>query len=108
MNPKVLDIVRINCRVSKYDGVEGEVLHIQERSRYAIVDMPKGTQLRAEGILENAIIARMKRSEKKRKNPIQRWPKGDPQWFPLDWLAVVVEAQGPPSEEPELDFAIDD
>ena len=103
---KVGDVVRIWCRVSKYDGVEGEVFHVQESSRYAIVDMPRGTEQRAEGILENKIIARMKQSEKKRKTPFARWPKGDPQWFPLEWLSVVIEAKESPSEE--LELPIDD
>lgn len=103
---KVGDRVRIRCRVSKYDGVEGEVFHLQESSRYAVVDMPRGTEQRAEGIPENKIIARMKQSEKKRKTPFARWPKGDPQWFPFEWLSVVIEAKESPSEE--LELPIDD
>ena len=89
MGLAVGDIVRINCRSSRYDGIVGEIFEIQEISRYAIVDMPKGTQLRAEGITENLILARMKLSERTRKTAVERWPKGDPQWFPMEWLTVV-------------------
>jgi hypothetical protein len=33
---KVSDVVRINCRTSKYNGVEGEVFHILKESQYAV------------------------------------------------------------------------
>ena len=106
MSIKVRDVVRVNCRVSRYNGVEGEVFHIEEKSQYAIVDMPKGTELQMEGIEQNRIIEGMKQAEKKRKKPLARWPKGDPQWFPLEWLVVVVGAEDSTSEE--LELAIDD
>ena len=35
----------------------------------------------------------MRQSEKTRKKPITRWPKGDPEWFPIRWLTVVQAAQ---------------
>ncbi len=77
---KVGDVVRISCQHSKYDGIVGTIFEIQKASRYAIVDMPKGTERRIENIRENRILARMKPSPKKKR------PKGDPQWFPLRWL----------------------
>ncbi len=90
---KIGDVVKINCRPSKYDGVVGEVYKIQKSSQYAIVDMPKGTEYRIEGFRENAIMAEMKRSDKKRKTPRRRRPKGDPEWFPLSWLVPVESAE---------------
>lgn len=89
MTKKIGDVVRIECLASKYNGVVGDVYDVQESTDYAIVDMPKGTEQRIERILENTILQRMRQAEKSRKTPIPRWPKGDPQWFPLRWLAVV-------------------
>ena len=79
----------------------GQIFEIQERSRYAMVDMPKGTELRIEGIQVNAIVAEMKAAEKTRKKPRgpEGWPKGDPQWFPMEWLVAINAEQG------ELDIA---
>lgn len=76
----------------------GEIFEIEESSRYAMVDTPKGTELRIESIRPNVIIERMMQSERTRRTPIERWPKGDPQWFPLEWLAVVT-LQQPDSPE---------
>lgn len=90
MSMKIGDIVRINCPVSKYNGVTGEVFAIQESSGYAVVDMPKGTELALEKIEKNTIIEQMTRS---RKTPSKRCPKGDPQWFPKWWLVVVRESE---------------
>ena len=89
MSLQIGDRVRIGCRASKYNSVEGEIFKVQDNSRYAVVDMPSGTEYKLERIETNAIIERMKASEKKRKTPIARWPKGDPQWFPLEWLVLV-------------------
>lgn len=86
---KVGAIIRINCPHSKYDGVIGEVFEIEESTGYAIVDMPKGTEERIEGLRENAIIADMMRREKNRKMPVKLWPNGDPEWFPLSWLIAA-------------------
>ncbi len=93
MSFKIGDIVRIDCVHSKYHGIVGEVFEIQESTGYAIVDMPKGTEERIERLRENAIIEDMKRREKERKTPIERWPKGDPEWFPLRWLVVMETKQ---------------
>ena len=86
---KIGDLVRINCPPSHYHGVVGEIYDIQESTEYAIVDLPKGTEERLEHITQNVIIEQMKRSEKARKTPILRRPKGDPQWFPLRWLVAA-------------------
>ena len=103
------DVVRIDCSVSKYYGIEGEVLSIQSKTQYAIVDMPKGSEKRIEGIAVNKIIAKMEQQRKKRKTPFPRWPKGDPQWFPIEWLTVVVEAdQSPLQDSEQQDLAIED
>jgi hypothetical protein len=83
------------CPQSKYNGVVGEVFEVEESSQYATVDMPKGTEYRLERIQTNVIIEEMKRREKTRKTPITRWPKGDPQWFPLRWLTVLQPTQSP-------------
>ncbi len=85
------DSVRINCAASKYYGVIGLIFGIQESSGYAIVDMPKGTELRIEGIQANAMLVEMEAAEKTRKKPRrpEEWPKGDPQWFPIEWLVTV-------------------
>jgi hypothetical protein len=85
MKLSVGDVVRIDCTDSKYDGIIGEIFRIQESSEYAIVDIPKGTEKRLERIAENAIIEELKR----RKTPPDRWPNGDPQWFPLTWLTII-------------------
>jgi hypothetical protein len=87
---KVGDFVRITCPASHYHGVVGEVYEIQEPTQYAVVDMPKGTELMLENITENKILKEMKRAAKTRKTPIKRMPKGDPQWFPLRWLEPVT------------------
>ena len=87
MKIRLGDVVRINCPQSKYNGIVGEVFEIQDSSEYAVVDMPKGTEARIERIEQNKIVEQMKQNEKTRKTPIARWPKGDPQWFPLRWLA---------------------
>jgi hypothetical protein len=108
MAAKLHDVVRITSRASKYNGIEGEVFLVDDESHYAIVDMPKGTELRLEGIADNTIIARMKRAEKKRITPLARWPSGDPQWFPLEWLHVVVEAKDATSDEAELAIAFEE
>jgi hypothetical protein len=79
----------------------GEIFEIEESSRYAMVDMPKGTEFRIESIQPNVIIERMMQSERTRKTPIERWPKGDPQWFPLEWLTVVN------LQQPELPGVVD-
>jgi hypothetical protein len=92
MKLTVGDVVRIACVHSKYHGIVGEIFKLQNTSRYAVVDMPKGTEWRLERIAENAIIAEMKRLEKTRKTPVDRWPQGDPQWFPHEWLIVVQKA----------------
>jgi hypothetical protein len=76
------DWVRIECRVSKYDGICGTVYEIQESSRYVVVDMPKGTELARERIQENAFL-------KGRVNSRATPPQGDPQWFPLEWLKLI-------------------
>lgn len=73
--------VKITCRASKYFGEVGFIHEIQESTRYAMVDLPKGTERRIEGIVTNRIL----QQRKKKKNK----PKGDPQWFPLNWLEVV-------------------
>ena len=91
-NVKVGDFVRITCPASHYHGVTGEVYELQESTQYAIVDMPKGTEMRAEGIQENAILRQMKLGAKKRKTKVNRSPKGDPQWFPVRWLEPVDPA----------------
>ncbi len=93
MKTRIGDVVRITCPHSKYDGVIGEVFVIQESSEYAMVDMPRGTELRIERIRENTILCQMRQSLKARKTPISRWPKGDPQWFPLRWLTVAQPTQ---------------
>jgi hypothetical protein len=54
--------------------------------------MPKGTEKQLEPITENAIIEKMKRGEKTRKSPIDRWAQGDPPWVPQDRLTVVQKA----------------
>ena len=87
------DMVRIDCASSKYNGVIGSVFEIQGTTDYAIVEMPRGTELRIERLQENAIVKEMRQSEKTRKKPITRWPKGDPEWFPIRWLTVVQAAQ---------------
>ncbi len=76
----------ISCPHSKYHGIVGEIFEIQESTRYAVVDMPKGTEARIEHFHQNAIIEDMKRRERDRKTPFPRWPKGDPEWFPMSWL----------------------
>jgi hypothetical protein len=89
MNAKTGDVVRIACRHSKYNGVVGVVFEIQPATEYAIVDMPKSTEERIERIHQNTILQQMEQSEKLRKSPSnRRWPKGDPQWFPLRWLSA--------------------
>ena len=103
MQMRVADLVQINCKHSKYNGVMGEVFAIQQSSRYAVVDMPKGTEARLERITQNAIMERMKRAEKTRKTPFSRWPQGDPQWFPMEWL-TVVEAVSEDLGVPEADI----
>lgn len=87
------DVVRIDCPQSKYNGVIGEIYNIQDSTEYAIVDMPAGTELRIERIRENTILRQMRQSEKDRKTSITRWPKGDPQWFPLRWLTLLKSSQ---------------
>jgi len=81
MTIKLTDRVRIECASSAYNGIAGVVHEIQESSRYAIVLLPAGTELRVEKIEQNAI--RTQRAASEKKNPI---PPGDPQWFPLEWL----------------------
>lgn len=75
-------LVRITCRVSKYYKVVGTVYEIQQHTRYAIVDMPKGTEHQLERILHNSILQGLRN----RKIPPAVWPQGDPQWFPVEWL----------------------
>jgi len=81
MDIKIDDQVRINCQSSRYNGLVGDVHEIQESSRYAIVLLPEGAELRVENIKQNSI--RTQRSASEKRNPI---PPGDPQWFPLEWL----------------------
>ena len=81
---KIADQVCITCKPSVYDGIVGVIYEIQASSGYAMVLMPEGTELRLEGIKENAIRAQRSISEKRK--PI---PAGDPQWFPLKWLIPV-------------------
>ena len=95
MSMKIGDLVTISCPVSKYKGVTGEIFAIQQSSGYAVVDMPKGTELAREKIERNTIIEQMKR----RKTPPKRWPNGDPQWFPMWWLAVVRESESEVQDE---------
>ena len=90
MSMKIGDLVRINCPVSKYNGVTGEIFAIQESSGYVVVDMPKGTELALEKIEKNTITEQIKKS---RKTPPRRCPNGDPQWFPKWWLVVVRESE---------------
>jgi len=52
--------------------------------------MPKGTEEQKENVRSNAILAAMKQSERTRKIKIKRWPKGDPQWFPFEWLVIAA------------------
>lgn len=87
---KIYDSVSIDCSISKYHGVIGEVFRVERLSRYAMIDMPKGTEMRAEGIGANTIVEQMRQSETTRKTPITRWPRGDPQWFPLEWLRITT------------------
>ena len=91
MKLTVGDVVRITCVHSKYRGLLGKIFKLQGTSRYAMVDLPKGSEWRLERIAENAIVAEMKRAAKTRKTRIDRWPEGDPQWFPREWLIVVQE-----------------
>jgi hypothetical protein len=98
---KIGDLVVIDRRVSKYNGVTGEIYAIQESTGYAVVDMPKGTELALEKIAKNVILEQMKRS---RKVPPPRPPSGDPQWFPITWLAVVRESES----EVQPGFLFDD
>ncbi len=91
------DRVKIRCGASKYHGVVGEVFQIERESEYAMVDMPKGTELALEGIRVNKILEQMKQSERTRKTPMERWPTGDPQWFPMRWL-IGIEAARPAQE----------
>jgi hypothetical protein len=93
---KIGDLVRINSPVSKYNGSIGEIFAIQLPSGYAVVDMPKGTELAIEKIEKNTIIEQMTRS---RKTPSKRCPNGDPQWFPMWWLEVVRESKSEVQEE---------
>jgi hypothetical protein len=88
---KVYDSVRLDSPVSKYYGIMGQIFEIQRASRYAVIDMPKGTEKAAEGIVHNSFLLELKRSLKDRKKPLTRWPKGDPQWFPLEWLVLPGE-----------------
>lgn len=97
---KIGDLVRISSPVSKYKDVTGEIFSIQQSTDYAVVDMPKGTELARERIEKNSIIENMKR----RKNPPKRWPNGDPQWFPMWWLVVVKESE---SEVQDEDLVLD-
>jgi hypothetical protein len=92
---RIGDLVRIDSPVSKYNGVTGEIFAIQESSGYAVVDMPKGTELVLEKIEKNTIIEQMK----KRKTPPKRLPNGDPQWFPMRWLVVVRESESEVQDE---------
>jgi hypothetical protein len=108
MAMKVGDVVRIDCPASKYGGLEGEVFSIQSKSQYAIVDLPKGSEKRIEDIAVNKIVAKMEQQRKKRRAPFPRWPKGDPQWFPIEWLTVVVETDQSPLQDSEQDLAIED
>jgi hypothetical protein len=93
MMTRIGDMVRINCVHSKYNAVIGEVFEIRESIGYAMIDMPIGTEMRAERIRENAIMRQMLQSEKTRKTPVRRLPKGEPQWFPLSWLTLVQPTQ---------------
>lgn len=86
MNIAVGDRVAINCPVSKYHGIVGEVFQVEESSRYVMVDMPKGTEFRLEGIEVNKILQQMKAANRKATKKRARWPKGDPQWFPVEWI----------------------
>ena len=79
---RVGDLARVSCSVSHYHGITGEISRIQALTAYAIVDMPKGTELRIENIKQNLILSRLKPSARKRF-------KGDPQWFPMNWLVKV-------------------
>jgi hypothetical protein len=88
MGLKLDDSVRINCPASKYHDVTGKVFFIQTRTQYVIVDMPPGTERQREGLRSNAIVEKMGRSAKTRKKPFKRWPKGDPEWFPVTWLEI--------------------
>lgn len=87
MDLRVGDSVRIECPVSKYNGVEGTVYEIQQSSHYAMVDMPKGTEFLIEGITENKIMRTLRSGAERRKG--RELPRGDVQWFPIRWLKVV-------------------
>lgn len=81
------DQIVITCQSSAYNGVEGVVHGIQQVSRYAMVILPEGTERKLEGIASNVIRTQRAASEKKK--PL---PPGDPQWFPLEWLAPAPPA----------------
>jgi hypothetical protein len=95
---KIGDVVRIDCTDSRYNGVTGEIFAIQESSGYAVVDMPKGTELALEKIEKNKINEQITRN---RKTPPKRCPNGDPQWFPMRWLVVLRESK---SNAPDNDL----
>ena len=93
---KIRDI-RVGAKVtitsphSRYKGETGNVFAIQETSQYAMVELPKGTELRLERIAANTILAGLKDSKKPK-------PQGDPQWFPLWWLTPTEDAASAPEE----------
>ena len=72
------DRVTIDLKVSAYHGVPGVVIEIDAVASYAVVCLPKGTELRLEGISKNKILSEVKT----RKRREQRWghlqPVGDP------------------------------
>jgi hypothetical protein len=83
--PRVGDRARVIFRASRYLGVVGTVRKIEQVTRYAILDMPKGTELRLENIKNNLVLSRLKPTARNEY-------KGDPQWFPLTWLVKVEKA----------------
>jgi len=80
------DLARVSCSVSHYHGIIGEISEIQPLTDYAILDMPKGTELRIENIERNLILLRLKPTARRRF-------KGDPQWFAMKWLVKVGTAR---------------
>ena len=81
--------VRIVSPVSVYQGIEGDVVEIQESTGHATVDVPRGTEERIEGIKQNSILRTRKPSQSNGSGGRKPIPKGDPQWFPMRWLRVA-------------------
>jgi hypothetical protein len=83
------DLVIISCRSSKYFGIVAPVFEIEADSGYVMLDLPRGTEKRLEGIAHNTLFVQRK-----------KWkgikPKGDPQWFPPEWLSMAKPASRQP------------